>query len=301
MCLRGVIEQSRPFYANARRCIGGADGGVGSVWSPGVFYCLCRPLRGRARSHRFSTGHGQSGIPVGAGMPAKGPAQQTKSSDFTLFALAPRQPAPVTLLGQARGPGGFHAEATAAGRLLLNHLGRLGSRRRSTDNLCSRLARRNDLSHGNCRRCCRLGGLAQFSQRGGLALGGGSRVRFDQRTLARLAGYVLGHGSADKGLTAAPTGGIEAIGGKVSNQNRTSPMRCHVKRALFSHRLQGLAEPPGRHHRSHWLALCHNPRHASSFRVSGLIVRHRGLATRHRHTPCMIHPCHRQPNRRINA
>ncbi|MGE8321640.1 MAG: hypothetical protein ACN6OX_01000, partial [Pseudomonas sp.] len=31
MYLRGVIEQSRPFYANARRCIGGADGGVGSV------------------------------------------------------------------------------------------------------------------------------------------------------------------------------------------------------------------------------------------------------------------------------
>ena len=215
-----------------------------------------------------------------------------RGSNVTLLGLTPRQPATVSLLGQARGPGGFHAEATATGRLL-GHLGRLDGRRRSADNL--------GRGHGYRRLCCRLGGLAQFSQRRGLAFGGVGRLGFAQRTLARLAGYVLGHGSADKGLTAAPAGGIEAIGGKVSNQNRTSPMRCHLKRALFSHRSQGLAEPPGRHHRSCGLALCHNPRHASPFQVSGLIVHHRGLATRHRHTPCMIHPCHRQPNRRINA
>ena len=215
---------------------------------------------------------------------------------MTLFGLAPRQAATVALLGQACGPGGLHAEATATSRLLLGSFCRFGGRRHA-DNLDRRL----DLGHGDCRLNCRLGGLAQFGQRWALALGDSCRLGFAQRTLARLAGYVLGHGSADKGLTAAPAGGIEAIGGKVSNQNRTSPMRCHLKRALFSHRLQGLAEPPGRHHRSHRLALCHNPRHASPFRVSGLIVRHRGLATRHRHTPCMIHPCHRQPNRRINA
>ena len=217
-------------------------------------------------------------------------------SDVTLPGLATRQPATVTLLGQTRSPGRLHAEATAAGRLLRGNLGGFGGRRCRADHLGCRLVGR---SHRNCRLCCR--GLAQFSERRGLAFGGVGRLGFAQRTLARLAGYVLGHGSADKGLTAAPAGGIEAIGGKVSNQNRTSPMRCHVKRALFSHRLQGLAEPPGRHHRPTWLALCHNPRHASRFRVSGLIVRHRGTAARHRHTPCMILPCHRQPNRRINA
>ncbi len=216
---------------------------------------------------------------------------------MTLLGRTPRQAAAVAPLGQARGPGGLHAEATATSRLLLDSFGRFGGRRHTADDL----GRRLDLGHGNCRLCRRLGGLAQFSQRWALALGDSCRLGLAQRTLARLAGYVLGHGSADKGLTAAPTGGIEAIGGKVSNQNRTSPMRCHLKQALFSHRLQGLAEPPGRHHRSSGLALCHNPRHASPFQVSGLIVHHRGLATRHRRIPCMIHPCHRQPNRRINA
>ncbi len=228
--------------------------------------------------------------------PRKGRHSSRRGSDVTLLDLAPRQPATVAPLGQARGPGGLHAEAAAAGRLLLGHLGRFG--RRCADHLGCRLGR----SH--CRRWwlyCHLGSLAQFSQRRGLAFGGSGRLGFAQRTLARLAGYVLGHGSADKGLTAAPAGGIEAIGGKVSNQNRTSPMRCHVKRALFSHRLQGLAEPPGSHHRSTRLALCHNPRHASRFRVSGLIVRLRGAQARCRHAPCKIIPCHRQPNRRINA
>ncbi len=229
--------------------------------------------------------------------PRKGRHSSRRGSDVTLFGLAPRQAATVALLGQARGPGGLHAEAAAAGSLLLGRLGRFARCRRSADHLGCRLDRR----HCNSRLCCHLGGLAQFSQRWGLAFCGSGRLGFAQRTLARLAGYVLGHGSADKGLTAAPAGGIEAIGGKVSNQNRTSPMRCHVKRALFSHRLQGLAEPPGSHHRSTWLALRHNPRHASRFRVSGLIVRHRGAQAGRRHAPCTIIPCHRQPNRRINA
>jgi len=182
------------------------------------------------------------GDPVGAGLPAMRPVLARQKSDVTLFGLATRQPATVALLRQARGPGGFDAEATAAGRLLGNY-GRLGGRLagwRGADELRRRLGRSHNLS-----RCCsRLGGLAQFGQRRRLVLGGRS-LRFDQRTLARLAGYVLGHGSADKGLTAAPAGGIEAIGGKVSNQNRTSPMRCHLKRPAFSHRKQGLAEPPG--------------------------------------------------------
>ena len=263
-------------------------------------YCLYRPLRGHARSHRFTTGPEQSGSLWERACPRNGRHSSRDGSDVTLFGLAPRQPATVALPGQARGPGGLHAEAAAAGRLLLGHvghIGRLGSRRRSTDHLGSRLDCRL------CRRwrCCRLGGLAQFSQRGRFALGAGDSVRFDQRALARLAGYVLGHGSADKGLTATPTGGIEAIGGKVSNQKRTSPMRCHVKRAAFSHRLQGLAEPAGSRHRSRWLALCHNRRHASRFRVSGLIVRHHGVTAGHRYMPCTFRPCHRQPNRRISA
>jgi len=182
MCLRGVIEQSRPFYANARRCTGWSDGGIN---------------RGRRAA--------QDG------------------SDVTLFSLATRQAATAALLCQARGPGGFDTEAASTGRLLGN-LGRLGgwlAGGRVADCLGGRLCR-----HLNLSRCCRLGGLAQFGQRRRLVLRSRS-LRFDQRPLARLAGYVLGHGSADKGLTAAPTGGIEAIGGKVSNQKRTSPMRCH--------------------------------------------------------------------------
>lgn len=154
--------------------------------------------------------------------PRKGRHSNRDGSDVTLPGLAPWQPATVALLGQARCPGGFHAEAGAARRLLLGHLGRPGGRRRRADNLGSRLAS----SHCNSG-LCRLGGLAQFSQRRGLVLAGSRRLGLAQRALAGLAGYVLGHGSTDKGLTAAPAGGIEAIGGKVSNQKRTSPVRGH--------------------------------------------------------------------------
>ena len=252
MCLRGVIEQSRPFYANARRCIGGSDGGVTGK----KCLCLCWPLRGASplpqeqykpqslrstRCPRNSTNPKACAVPAAPGTsqtpklaqylweracPAKRPELTLKSSDVTLLDLAPRQPATVALLGQARGPGRLDAEPATASRLL-NGLGRLGSRH--AYDLGRRLGRDRGhcrCCHG-CRCCCRLGGLAQFGQRRGLAFRGGGRLRFDQRTLARLAGYVRGHGSADKGLTAAPTGGIEAIGGKVSNQNRTSPKRCH--------------------------------------------------------------------------
>ena len=208
------------------------------LWGRNAY--ACAGLRGQARSHRDSTNpkacalpapqeqHKPKActVPVGAGLPAKRPELTLKSSDVTLLDLAPRQPATVALLGQARGPGRLDAEPATAGRLL-NGLGRL--RRRHANDLGRRLGRDRRhcrCCHG-CRCCCRLGGLAQFGQRRGLAFRGGGRLRFDQRTLARLAGYVRGHGSADKGLTAAPTGGIEAIGGKVSNQNRTSPKRCH--------------------------------------------------------------------------
>ncbi|RNF84587.1 hypothetical protein EFK07_22235 [Pseudomonas putida] len=38
---------------------------------------LCRPLRGHARSHRYCTACKAAVIPVGAGSPAKRPAQAT--------------------------------------------------------------------------------------------------------------------------------------------------------------------------------------------------------------------------------
>ena len=178
-------------------------------------------------------------------------------SDVALPGLAAWQAATVTLLGKARSPGRLDAETTAARWLYRGHR-------------CRRGGRRGDrLGHSHrCRLRSCPGAGTQLGQRWRLGLGGCGG--FYQRALASLAGYVLGHGSADKGLTAAPTGGIEAIGGKVSNQNRTSPMRCHVKRAAFSHRLQGLAEPGPHGTRRTALALCHNARHASRFRVSGL-------------------------------
>jgi len=37
--------------------------------------CKGRPLRGRARSHGITTGFKTCTVSVGAGMPAKGPAQ----------------------------------------------------------------------------------------------------------------------------------------------------------------------------------------------------------------------------------
>ena len=40
-----------------------------------MVHSLYRPLRGHARSHRYSTALRPCDIPVGAGMPAKGPAQ----------------------------------------------------------------------------------------------------------------------------------------------------------------------------------------------------------------------------------
>ena len=182
-----------------------------------------RPIRRQAGSHRRPVAN--PWLPAATEGPWRtrgsrlaGDEASTASdeSDVTLLGLAPRQPATVTLLGQARGIGGLDAEAAAAGRLF-NGLGRLGGGRAGD------LGRGHDL--GRC--CSRLGGLAQFGQRRRLVFRGSCRFRLDQRALARLARYVLGHGSADKGLTAAPTGGIEAIGGKVSNQKRTSPKRCH--------------------------------------------------------------------------
>ncbi|RFQ00566.1 hypothetical protein D0O09_18040 [Pseudomonas putida] len=43
-----------------------------------VFCCLCRPLRGLARSHRGHHVTEDCAEPVGAGKPAKRPAQATK-------------------------------------------------------------------------------------------------------------------------------------------------------------------------------------------------------------------------------
>ncbi len=183
------------------------------------------PFAGRARPHRFDrlpdrTRLGAAHCCGSRFTRALALTGSIRVSDVTLLGLAPRQAATVALLGKTRGPGGLDAEATATGRLL-GGLGRLADRRAhdlggwlGSDGLDGRL-------------CNRLGSFAQLGQRRALALRRASRARFVQRTLARLAGYVLGHGSADKGLTAAPAGGIEAIGGIVGNQNRTSPMRCH--------------------------------------------------------------------------
>ncbi|AVH39307.1 hypothetical protein AL532_24795 [Pseudomonas monteilii] len=41
--------------------------------------CLYRPLRGLARSHRDITNIENCGVPVGAGKPAKRPAQVTQN------------------------------------------------------------------------------------------------------------------------------------------------------------------------------------------------------------------------------
>ena len=41
--------------------------------------CLYRPFRGLARSHSFNTCFRSGGAPVGAGKPAKGPAQAKKA------------------------------------------------------------------------------------------------------------------------------------------------------------------------------------------------------------------------------
>ncbi|PLP87289.1 hypothetical protein CXG50_22080 [Pseudomonas plecoglossicida] len=45
-----------------------------------LIYRLCRPFRGLARSHRYCTVLKSCGVPVGAGKPAKGPAQATPTS-----------------------------------------------------------------------------------------------------------------------------------------------------------------------------------------------------------------------------
>ncbi|QKL04070.1 hypothetical protein GEV39_23085 [Pseudomonas sp. NY5710] len=42
-----------------------------------ILYCLDGPLRGHARSHNVTTNLATCTVPVGAGMPAKGPAQAT--------------------------------------------------------------------------------------------------------------------------------------------------------------------------------------------------------------------------------
>ncbi|ATP45908.1 hypothetical protein CR511_18420 [Pseudomonas putida] len=41
-----------------------------------------RPLRGQARSHRYATGFKANGVPVGAGLPAKGPVQVITFSEL---------------------------------------------------------------------------------------------------------------------------------------------------------------------------------------------------------------------------
>ncbi len=179
-------------------------------------------------------------VPEGAALKPRprGAACGQASLDVSLFGLAAWQTATVVLLGQARSPGGLDAETTGACRLARTLLGGwLGTR------FGGRSCRRH--SHGNRldnRLDGRLGRLAQLSQRRALAHRRVGSIWLCQRTLAGLAGYVVGHGSADQGLTAAPTGGIEAIGGIVSNQNRTSPEALTMKRRAFSHSLKGLAE-----------------------------------------------------------
>ncbi|QKK98716.1 hypothetical protein GEV38_23330 [Pseudomonas sp. 13159349] len=57
----------------------GASGVVGGIpqgaWYP---YCLIRPYRRQASSHRFSEGFKTCGVPVGAGLPAMRPVQATQ-------------------------------------------------------------------------------------------------------------------------------------------------------------------------------------------------------------------------------
>ncbi|NIE74212.1 hypothetical protein F3J44_22995 [Pantoea sp. Tr-811] len=52
----------------------GCQGGVGHFE---ILYRLSGPFRGQARSHRGSTDFGSCAVPVGAGLPAKGPAMPT--------------------------------------------------------------------------------------------------------------------------------------------------------------------------------------------------------------------------------
>jgi len=160
---------------------------------------------------------------------------------LTLLRLHATRQAIAGLLGQTRSPRslGIVARRRRGFADRLNHRladrpggGRLGHR-------CASSGASNSDRLGN-----RLRRLAQFSQRRALAHSSGSGIRFAQRALAGLARYVIGHDSADQGLTAAPAGGIEAIGGIVGNQNRTSPEALTMKRPAFSHRLQGLADQP---------------------------------------------------------
>ncbi|AXQ49397.1 hypothetical protein DZC31_21705 [Stenotrophomonas rhizophila] len=51
--------------------------------------CLCRPLRGHARSHRDRTGFENRAVPVGAGVPAKRPVQATHCSQAEKRARRP--------------------------------------------------------------------------------------------------------------------------------------------------------------------------------------------------------------------
>ncbi|ORL70923.1 hypothetical protein B7H19_01440 [Pseudomonas putida] len=62
--------------------------------------CLCRPLRGHARSHRFTTGFRTCAVPVGAGVPAKRPqsgpvSASARARQAAATGAGSRHPAPV--------------------------------------------------------------------------------------------------------------------------------------------------------------------------------------------------------------
>jgi hypothetical protein len=170
----------------------------------------------------------------GSGLaPRSGRNRLLAGLSLTLLRLHATRQAVAGLLGQTRSPRSLGIVARRR-RGFADRLGggRLGHR-------CASSGASNSGRLGN-----RLRRLAQFSQRRALAHSSGSGISFAQRALAGLARYVIGHDSADQGLTAAPAGGIEAIGGIVGNQNRTSPEALTMKRPAFSHRLQGLADQP---------------------------------------------------------
>ncbi|PLU85748.1 hypothetical protein CXG45_08460 [Pseudomonas plecoglossicida] len=54
-----------------------------------IHYCLFRPFRGHARSHRNSVAPKGGASSVGAGVPAKGPEQASKGAQATTTRLRP--------------------------------------------------------------------------------------------------------------------------------------------------------------------------------------------------------------------
>ena len=78
--------------ANANRVVADTDKGRCTWVGAAAFLCLpvvcClyRPLRGLARSNRYPTALEACDIPVGAGLPAKGPVQATGTYQASLTA-----------------------------------------------------------------------------------------------------------------------------------------------------------------------------------------------------------------------